>query len=92
MSWEVDGGLLPGDAIFTSLDCATWNISWAKVCLGSAFPLSEPISRLSMALYFARCSLNHPYHHKGGCVGGGEGSMLEEDGFYYHLIEAPDLS
>jgi hypothetical protein len=28
----------------------------------------------------------------GGCVGGGEGSMLKSGDYYYHLIEAPDLS
>ena len=29
--WSVTGGLLPGDAIFSSVDCNPWNISWAKV-------------------------------------------------------------
>lgn len=58
VTWEVTGGLLPGDAIFTSADCATWNISWAK----------------------------------GGCVGGGEGTMLFQNGTFHHLIEAPDIS
>lgn len=31
VTWEVAGAGLPGDAIFTSLDCNVWNISWAKV-------------------------------------------------------------
>eukprot|EP00048_Salpingoeca_helianthica_P015796 m.228656 g.228656 ORF g.228656 m.228656 type:complete len:388 (-) comp17552_c0_seq1:53-1216(-) len=56
--WSVTGGALPGDAIFASIDCNPWNISWAK----------------------------------GGCVGGGEGTMLYSNGYYYHLIEAPDVS
>ena len=33
--WEVDGADLPGDAIFSSVDCAGWNVSWANgTCVG----------------------------------------------------------
>jgi hypothetical protein len=36
VSWRVDGIGLPGDAIFSSADCAGWNVSWAAGgCIGS---------------------------------------------------------
>jgi len=57
-TWEVTGSDLPGDAMFTGLDCNGWNISWAT----------------------------------GGCIGGGEGSILISGDYYYELIEAPDIS
>eukprot|EP01116_Phalansterium_solitarium_P006220 TRINITY_DN18525_c0_g1_i1.p1 TRINITY_DN18525_c0_g1~~TRINITY_DN18525_c0_g1_i1.p1 ORF type:complete len:544 (+),score=170.09 TRINITY_DN18525_c0_g1_i1:155-1786(+) len=28
----------------------------------------------------------------GGCVGGGQGSVMQDGDYFYHLIEAPDLS
>eukprot|EP00043_Microstomoeca_roanoka_P007652 m.73780 g.73780 ORF g.73780 m.73780 type:complete len:83 (-) comp13914_c0_seq7:127-375(-) len=31
VSWVVNGSGLPNDALFTSLDCNAWNISWAQV-------------------------------------------------------------
>ena len=58
LTWFVEGSNLPGDAIFSSIDCNRWNISWAK----------------------------------GGCVGGGEGTILASGDFMYQLIEAPDLT
>lgn len=58
VTWTTTGPEVPGDAIFTSTDCNSWNISWAKP----------------------------------GCVGGGEGSILMQDGYYYELIEAPDIT
>jgi len=56
--WVVSGGGVPGDAIFSHLDCDSWNISWAG----------------------------------GHCVGGGEGTMLKSGDYFYHLIEAPDIT
>ena len=36
VTWRVDGAGLPGDAIFSSEDCAGWNVSWAPGgCIGS---------------------------------------------------------
>jgi len=58
IDWLTAGAGLPGDTMFSSLDCNVWNISWAL----------------------------------GGCVGGGEGSILMSGDFYYELIEAPDLT
>jgi hypothetical protein len=29
---------------------------------------------------------------KGGCVGGGEGTMMRSGDYWYHIIEAPDVS
>jgi hypothetical protein len=57
-NWLVAGAGLPGDALFTSLDCDQWDIAWAA----------------------------------GGCVGGGEGSILVSGDWMYQLIEAPDLT
>lgn len=58
VQWEVEASDLPGDVIFSQLDCSSWS-----------FPYAE-----------------------GGCVGGGEASILEEDEYMYEIIEAPDLS
>lgn len=58
VNWQISGFSLPGDSIFSPLDCNPWNISWAA----------------------------------GGCVGGGEGSIMKSGDYYYMLIEAPDVS
>ena len=35
-TWEVTGGLLPGDVIFSAADCAGWGVPWADgACIGS---------------------------------------------------------
>lgn len=59
VNYEVSGYTLPGDAIFSSLDCDSWHIMWNSTSL---------------------------------CVGGGEGSMVRSGDYFYHLIEAPDIS
>lgn len=36
VSWQTTGAGLPNDAIFSSADCAAWNVSWAAGgCIGS---------------------------------------------------------
>src|SRR5690349_18138593 len=44
------------------------------------------ISVLRYGLYF------QPWHHSGGCVGGGEGTILRSGSYIYMLIEAPDIT
>ncbi|CAF1186692.1 unnamed protein product [Didymodactylos carnosus] len=59
VNYDVAGYDLPDDAIFSSLDCNGWNITWSPQSL---------------------------------CVGGGEGSMAKSGDYFYHLIEAPDIT
>eukprot|EP01113_Clastostelium_recurvatum_P044245 TRINITY_DN7451_c1_g1_i1.p1 TRINITY_DN7451_c1_g1~~TRINITY_DN7451_c1_g1_i1.p1 ORF type:complete len:525 (+),score=77.20 TRINITY_DN7451_c1_g1_i1:11-1585(+) len=59
VDWNVDSYDLPDDAIFSSIDCQNWNISWSP--------------------------------KNGGCIGGGEGTILISGDYYYQLIEAPDI-
>ena len=36
VAWATDGGLLPGDVIFSAADCAGWSVPWAAGgCIGS---------------------------------------------------------
>jgi hypothetical protein len=81
VNWIVDDGLtsLPADAIFTSLDCNRWNISWAQGVFGNHLLVVETLLPVLFAL-------------PGGCVGGGEGTILRSGSYLYMLIEAPDIT
>jgi len=58
VSWTIKDSDLPGDTIFSSLDCNKWQTTWAP----------------------------------GGCVGGGEGTILKSGDYYYQLIEATETN
>ena len=59
-TWRVAGPGLPGDAIFSAMDCQGWNVSWAAGgCIGSgeASALRAPSGRLYQVIEAADVGL-----------------------------------